>query len=68
MLFYGAFELYRSIGFFLTSDNGRALGIFVDASILLSGSVYTFINVRRFNKKFKEENAKIEADSDKNVS
>jgi len=56
MFFYFFYEMYNGIESINSSDTGKGIGTLIDACISLFCSIYFFTNVRKANKKFKEEN------------
>ncbi len=56
MLFYFFYQMYGGIES-INANTGKGIGMLMDASISLFVSIYFFINVRKANKKFREENA-----------
>lgn len=56
MLFYFFYQVYQGFELFNSNHIGGGTGTFVEASISLFVSVYFFINVRKANRAFKEEN------------
>ena len=61
MFLYFFYEVYNGITSINSNKRGEGIGTLVDACISLFVAVYFFINVRKANKKLKEENAVTEA-------
>jgi hypothetical protein len=66
MFLYFFYEMYRVIESISSSNIGESIGTLVNACISLFVSVYFFINVRKANAAFREENAAAESNRDNN--
>ena len=64
MLLYFFYEMYKGIECINSSNTGQGVGTLVNACISLFVSVYFFINVRKANKAFKDENTAAKTNSD----
>jgi len=64
MLLYFFYEVYKGIEIISIGGKGEGIGTIVNACISLFVSVYFFLNVRKANRAFKEENAAAETNSD----
>jgi hypothetical protein len=56
-LLYFPYELYSVVECFYSNKTGEGIGTLIDSAIALFAPVYLLVNVRRANKKFKDENA-----------
>lgn len=63
MLFYFLYEMYKGIESINSRSAGQGIGTLVNACISLFVSVYFFINVRKANRAFREENAAAETNA-----
>ncbi len=62
---YSFYEMYNGIILVISSHKGEGIGTLVDACISLFVSIYLFINVRKANRTFREENS-LETNTDNN--
>ena len=56
-LMYIPYELYSGVECFYSNKTGEGIGALISSVIALFAPVYLLVNVRKANKKFKEENA-----------
>ena len=63
MFLYFFYEMYEGVESVSSSKKGVGTGTIIDACISLFLSVYFFINVRKANRAFNEENAAAETNS-----
>jgi hypothetical protein len=56
MFLYFFYDLYKGIESINSSNAAEGIGMLIEACLALFVSVYFFINVRKANKQFEEEN------------
>jgi hypothetical protein len=68
MFLYFFYEVYKGIEIINIGGKGEGVGTLIDACISLFVSIYFFINVRKANRAFKEENTAAGTNTDNSLN